>query len=136
MGSWGSGVFDNDTAADWAYGLHSGGVSYVAAALRTAVDSGDFLDSDEGAEALAAAETVARLRDPAWEPSPYSEAVDEWVRAQSGEVPADLAVLAAAAVRRVLSAGSELADLWEEAGADESAEWRRNLEDLVGRLDI
>lgn len=136
MGAWGFGIFDNDAAVDWAYGLEHGGIAYVAAALQAAVDSGDFLDSDEGAEALAAAETVARLRGGAWEESPYSAAVEEWVRSQSGEVPVDLAGLAAGAVRRVLSSGSELADVWTEAGELESAEWRRVLDDLVGRLDI
>ena len=135
MGTWGHGAFDNDTAADWAYGLADGGLPRVTDALRTAVDASDVLDADEGAEAVAAAETVARLRGGAWEQTPHSEAVDEWVSQQSGEVPPDLAVLAAAALRRVLDQGSELAELWREAGESDAAAWQRAIDEIIERLD-
>lgn len=136
MGTWGTGAFENDVASDWAYGLADGGLSHVSGSLHAAADASDFLDGDEGSEAVAAAETVARLRGGAWDESPHSDAVDEWVHAQIGEVPADLAALAAAAVRRVLAPGSELADLWSEAGETDAAAWRRILDDLIGRLDL
>ncbi|NND02046.1 MAG: DUF4259 domain-containing protein [Acidimicrobiia bacterium] len=136
MGTWGVGVFDNDVASDWTYGLGDRGLNHVSESLHAAADASEFLDADEGAEAVAAAETVARLRGGAWDESPYAEAVDEWVHAQTGDVPADLAALAAAAVRRVLAPGSELADLWAEAGEADAGEWRRVLDDLIGRLDV
>lgn len=135
MGSWGTDIFDNDVAADWSYGLADGGLRYVQAALRNASEEGDYLDADTGAEALAAAETVARLRGTPWVESAYSAAVDEWVGRQSGQVPSDLAVLAALAVRRVMAEGSELVDLWEESGEAGYTAWTRVLEDLIVRLD-
>ena len=136
MGTWGTGAFDNDIASDWAYGLADGGIHLVSESLHAATDAADLLDADEGAAAIAAAETVARLRGGAWDESPHSGAVDEWVHAQTGEVPADLAALAAAAVRRVLAPGSELADLWDEADDADATTWRRVLDDLIGRLDL
>ncbi len=136
MGTWGTGPFDNDAAADWGYGLADGGLHHILVTLNAAADAGDFFDADEGAEAVAAAEAVARLRDGAWDESAHSAAVDEWISQQTGEVPADLAALAALAVRRVLAPGSELLDLWEEASDPDADNWRRTLDDLVGRLDI
>jgi hypothetical protein len=136
MGAWGTDIFDNDAAADWSYGVADGGLRYVHSTLRDAVDAVGYLDADDGAAALAAAETVARLRGNAWVESAYSAAVDEWVKRQSGEVPTDLAALAALAVRRVIGDDSELADLWDEAGEAGYTAWRRVLDDLIGRLDV
>ena len=134
MGAWGSGVFDNDAAADWALGLADGGYEYIRSTLAVAVEAGDFLDADEGAEALAAAEAVARLGGAGGVGSAYSEPVDGWVSAQAGNAPADLVALAARAVRAVLAESSELAELWDEAGVAEAAQWRRALEEILGRL--
>ena len=136
MGTWGTGPFDNDAAADWGYGLANGGLHHILATLGNVADSGDFLDADEAAGAVAAAEAVARLRGGAWNESVYSEAVDQWVGQQTGDVPADLSAMAARAVRRVLAPGSDLLDLWEETGGSDADHWKRTLDDLVGRLDI
>ena len=47
MGAWGSGVFDDDAAADWAFGLARGAYEYIRSTLSIAVEAGDFLDADE-----------------------------------------------------------------------------------------
>jgi len=134
MGAWDTGVFDNDSAADWAHVLDGGGVRHIHETLLRAAEGGEFLDADEGAEALAAAETVARLLGGAWVESPYSAGVDEWVARQSGTVPDELRAVAIAAVNRTLGEGSELLDLWEESGDGPLADWRRVAADLLERL--
>ena len=58
MGAWGTGIFDNDGAADWSGDLATGGPSAIKEALDAALDT-QYLDSGEGACAVAAADVVA-----------------------------------------------------------------------------
>lgn len=116
MGAWGTGPFDNDDAADWRYLLlDGGGPEVVEAALR----------SGSGAEAVAAAAVVGLAHGATVD---VPDDVVEWLGAQD---PADLTALAGAAVvalDRVLD-GSELAELWREAGDDSWEDDVRGLAD-------
>ena len=124
MGSWGTGVFDDDAAADWAAGLGAAHAWQrpwrLRAALAHAVVTPGYLQRDIGAMALAAAAVVAAscrggpALDGAYGPDP--------------EILARLRVrrldraLAVRAVRRVLGEASEWRELWEEAGEYATAE--------------
>jgi hypothetical protein len=130
MGAWGTGIFDNDDAADWAYGLADGGVGYLEESLD--VITPDYLEIGDGTGALAAAETVARLLGNGGTSSAYSEDVDAWVATQEAPPAASLVEAARAAVDRVGGEESELAELWAESG--DEAGWRATLEDLQQRL--
>ena len=64
MGAWGTGIFDNDTACDWAYDLEGASdLSLIERALSKVLNVGaEYLEATEAEEALAAAETIARLK--------------------------------------------------------------------------
>lgn len=141
MGAWDSGSFDNDTAADWAGDLvEEGDVETVREALVAAaeVPADEYLDSDEGTEAIAAAEVVAAAAGRPGERDAYSEGVLDWAAEHQEAGSPELLELARRAVDRVAGPESELRDLWledEEEGADVSDhEWVRAVAELRSRL--
>ncbi|MEV7598335.1 DUF4259 domain-containing protein [Kitasatospora sp. NPDC089797] len=124
MGTWDLGHFDNDTAADFAGGLDDAAPGERAGLLRAALECAargpEFLDDDEGVEAVAAAALVAAQ-------CPGGTAVT--TAYGPGEpippLPVELRPLAVAALDRVVAGESELAGLWDEAGSGEA--WRRGI---------
>jgi hypothetical protein len=134
MGTWDVGTFDNDTAADWAFGLEEqADTAYVAATLARVVEGGgELLDSDAATEGLAAAEVVARLRGNWGARDAYTEPVDEWVEAHPGAPSAELIAQALAAIDRVLAEPSELLDLWAET--EHLDRWKAEVQDLRTRV--
>jgi hypothetical protein len=144
MGAWGAGSFENDIASEWAADLADGGdLDMVRATLETAArcPRDEYLESDEGAEALAAAEVVAAaMGRPARSVSmgtsgPHAIA---WGRGHAAAGKPDMVELALEAVDRVDAPESELQELWsaeESPGAGASArEWFSEVEDLRNRL--
>jgi len=103
------------------------GLNRIRTALEGAagVGSDDYLDSDAGVEALAAAELVAAIRGVAVERSPYDENAIDWVARTAPVADQALVDLAVSALDRVVAANSELAELWDEA---ESTSWRGSVE--------
>lgn len=135
MGAWDVGTFDNDTACDWAYALEGQpDTALVAATLAQVLAAGaDDLDADVASEGLAAAEVVARLRGNWGERNAYTETVDRWVESHPGEPPAGLVAAALAAVDRVLTAPSELLELWSES--EDFGRWQEGMAALRRRLE-
>jgi hypothetical protein len=129
MGTWGSGPFDNDDAADWTYRLTpDADVGVVTAALDAALAE-DKPDAAISQAAVAAAEVVAAGMGRPHAGTP--EDVMTWVAARAGDQWLDVAPLASRATQWVL-AHSELRELWDES--DQSSQWSGELVDLVGRL--
>lgn len=129
MGTWGTGPFDNDDAADWTYQLTpDAGVEVVAAALSAAL-AVDWPEAPTAQAAVAAAEVVAAG---VGRPGPgMPDEVVAWVAARSGAHWRETAPLAARATQRVL-ANSELRELWGES--EDDGDWSAGLIDLVARL--
>ncbi|MFB7907139.1 DUF4259 domain-containing protein [Kitasatospora sp. NPDC056076] len=127
MGTWDIGPFDNDTAADFAGGLDDAApgerAGLVRAALERAARGPEYLDDDEGVEAVAAAALVAAQ-------CPGSGAVTTAYGPAEPipELPVELRALAVAALDRVVAEESELAELWDESDSD--GEWRRGIRAL------
>lgn len=119
MGAWGSGAFENDDALDAVDALVDG--TFELDEVRDALDGG-YLEAAEGSVALAlvdvALATLGRIDPPA--------ALDEVdIRLLSTQLDdAAYELVLRAAERAVQPDGSELYELWEEAGEDELAEWR------------
>ncbi|GAB7186847.1 DUF4259 domain-containing protein [Kitasatospora sp. Ki12] len=132
MGTWDIGHFDNDTAADFADGLDGAAPGERAAlllvALRSAAGAGEYLEYDEGVEAVAAAALVAAQ-------CPGGAPVDSaYGPREAIPVPAaELRALAVEALDRVAAEESELAELWDEAADGEA--WRRALRALRDVLE-
>lgn len=137
MGAWATGPFSNDDALDLLALIYSGrpdALTVISAALDGAADAGDsYLEAPAGAQAIAAAEIVARLlgRYPA-ESEPEDVPVDAWVAQQRIAVPAALVEKARRAVDRVATQPSELLELWSEG--DVGGEWLASIESLKRRL--
>jgi hypothetical protein len=121
MGAWGTAVFDNDDAADFANEIEDAGSfaemqALLDRALTTVLDSVDFLDSPDAGVGVAAAALVA-----AWDnPDLLGEraySLEEWPR--FGEaLPDALKAKAGQALDRVLRPGEDNEQflLWDEAG--------------------
>ncbi|HLA63061.1 MAG TPA: DUF4259 domain-containing protein [Rhodothermales bacterium] len=133
MGTWAATSFGNDAASDFAYEVMDAAdaAECLAGALREA-DTTDYLDSHEGARAVAAAEIVAALhgRTGAYLPGDLPQWV-EGARAAGPPPAADLTTLALRALDRIAADESELKELWDEVGAEE---WEGELDALRGRL--
>lgn len=134
MGAWGTGIFDNDTACDWAYELEGQrDLGVIERTLDAVLENGDaYLDAGEGEEALAAAEALARLQGHWGVRNSYTERMDAWVEAAGLTPPPALVGKAHAAIDRILAADSELAELWAES--DEFDAWKAAVVALRGRL--
>jgi len=131
MGAWGTGHFDNDTALDWVCELES---SEGLAALWQAVEAAmveEYVDSDEGAEALAAMEVIASLRGGVQGHLP--EEAENWLKAHSTvAVPENLLLRCREALARIASEESELQELWAETESYD--EWKQAVAQLSQRL--
>ncbi len=133
MGAWGADTFDNDTACDWSYGLNEvDDLSLVRETLARVLAVGEeYLDSDDACEGLAACEVVARLKGNWGVRNPYTETIDKWVETHGITPPGDFVRSAVAVIDRVLTAPSELLELWEEG---DPTEWRNAVENLRSRV--
>ena len=136
MGTWAVDAFGNDYAQDWAEDLHeTSNMDAVESTLDTALAGGDAeLEAPFAAEALVAIEVLARLQGKGGPSSEDSAGVDEWVeqRKPKAKPRADLAEKAGRAIDRILSAQSELRQLWEDS--EHYADWRAGVEELRSRI--
>lgn len=126
MGTWSHEPFGNDSANDWAYDLEEcTDFSLVAAALKRAADSGEYLDADEAVEAVAAAEVLAKALGRGTQSDAYTGKVDAWLASIPAKPSPELSALAQRALAKVLGPESELRELWEES--DEFALWEASV---------
>ena len=134
MGAWGTGIFDNDTACDWAHDLkETSDLSLIESALDKVLKVGaEYLDASEAEKALAAAETVARLKGNWGIRDSYTEKMDKWVETTRLTPPQALIEKALRGIERVLSGPSELLELWGES--EEFITWEESVKDLSKRL--
>jgi hypothetical protein len=127
-------AFDNDDANDWALDLDGvSDLSLVESAFEQveAVGSSGYLEQGLACNALAACEVLGRLRGQLGYTNAYTEKVDKWVAAHRIDPPIGLVTRGAAAIVRILGPGSELRDLWEEAGDED---WRAAVVELRSRI--
>ncbi|MFD0403778.1 DUF4259 domain-containing protein [Kitasatospora sp. NPDC127116] len=124
MGTWDIGPFENDMAADFAYALDEAAEDERETLVRTTlirtIQTRDYLESPEGAEAVAAAALVA-AQCPGGEPISTSYGPDEALPIFA----IDLRSLAVEALDRVGAKESELADLWDETV--DGPKWRQTI---------
>jgi len=134
MGAWGTGNFANDTANDWAADfVEVGDLSFVRQVLEkvAATTAEDYLEEPVSCHALAACEVIARLKGNWGTRDSFSKKVDDWVQANPSEPSPDLVQLALRAIDRIVTAPSELMELWDEGTAPD---WHATVADLRERV--
>jgi uncharacterized protein DUF4259 len=118
VGTWGSGPFDDDTAADWAGDLNEASPEdrpgIVLDTLRAVIDESDYIESEVGVQAIAAAAIVAMHR-PGGEQFESVYAPDFIEAGERLNLAPDIAPLALQALERVAGDESEWSELWQEA---------------------
>lgn len=119
MGAWGSGPFENDDALDAVDSLVDG--SFEFDELREALAE-HYLEAPEGSVALALVEVALAALGRIDPPAELDEVDIRLLATQFDDAAYDL--ILSAAERVVQADGSELYELWEEAGEDELLEWR------------
>ncbi|MER7982593.1 DUF4259 domain-containing protein [Streptomyces sp. NPDC095817] len=133
MGTWGTGPFDSDLAADFVDALarltHQQVIDVLERAFKRVTDSGERVGGGDGAEAVAAGALVAStLPD-----SPIVIDPDDGPREPLPELPASLCASARLALNRVLRDGSEMATGWvDSADADQ---WRQEVRQILQALE-
>ncbi len=137
MGAWGEGAFDNDDAADWSGEFEGAdgdtGLEVVRSGLQAAAKTSgdDYLDSFDGAIAVAAAEIVAAMHGINVQESAYNEEALGWLATTNPPADDETVRLAVMALERVAAPQSELADVWDEAG---DPSWRQAVDNRLASL--
>ncbi|MFE8947768.1 DUF4259 domain-containing protein [Streptomyces sp. NPDC007856] len=127
LGTWDVGPFENDMAADFAHTLDETAPDkredVVRTTLSRTIQAPDYLESPEGAEAVAAAALIA-AQCPGGEPISTSYGPEEALPTFAD----DLRPLAVEALDRVVAEKSELAELWDETPS--GPKWRQSISRL------
>ncbi|MFF7163938.1 DUF4259 domain-containing protein [Streptomyces sp. NPDC008086] len=132
MGTWGTGPFDSDLAADFVDELEGLSpeqvIDLLREALRRVADSGTRVDGGDGVEAVVAAALVAAQ-------VPGSSMVidpDDGPREPLPQLPVSLRALARKALRRVTEDGSELTQGWVDS--NDAIAWRQGVQRIHDSL--
>jgi hypothetical protein len=134
VGAWGTGIFENDAASDFATSVaESEGLKVLEQALdRVLASEGNYLEAPDAEEGLAAAEIVARLMGRSGIRTPDTAPIDAWVERMASAPSEELVEKARRSITRILTEPSEILELWQES--DDYAAWRRAVEDVAERL--
>ncbi|MFC7819542.1 MULTISPECIES: DUF4259 domain-containing protein [unclassified Streptomyces] len=133
MGTWGTGPFDSDLAADFVDELegltHQQVIDVLERAFQRVTSSGARTDGGDGAEAVAAGALVAStIPDSLIAIDP-----EDGPRGPLPKLSASLHALARLALDRVLQDGSEMATGWvDSADADQ---WRQEVQRILQALE-
>jgi hypothetical protein len=132
MGAWGYGTFENDAALDWAGDFASDPSRRALSRTWETIRRAGYIDADQAAAALAAAEVLAAMI------GKPSEVLPDDLAKWAGENPIEPVIpdgeLAAGALHAIMLIGerSELMEQIEESGG--TAEWSAVLDDLARRI--
>lgn len=135
MGAWSHEPFGNDTANDWAYGLEE---TTDTALIEEALDKvlaakSEYLEAPDAEEAIAAVEVVAKMLGRGTQTDAYTEKVDKWILDLSIKPSESLKAKSALALKRILSADSELNELWSES--EDASEWQASVHRLLAAVE-
>ncbi|MBX4177309.1 DUF4259 domain-containing protein [Streptomyces geysiriensis] len=133
MGTWGTGPFDSDLAADFVDELerltHHQVIEVLERTFQRVTDSEERIDSGDGAEAVAAGALVAStLPD-----SPIVIDPDDSPSQPLPELPASLRASARPALDRVLQDGSDMAISWVDSA--DAEQWRQEVRQILRALE-
>ena len=133
MGAWGSGAFENDGAMDFVQDVTEGsGLERIESALAAVLKSkSEYLEAPEAEEGLAASAMLAEILNPAAERELVPPDVSAWA-SKARKPSAEMIEKARQVVLRVLTAPSELLELWTES--EDFENWKAGVEAIEARL--
>ena len=135
MGTWGSGIFDNDCACDWLLAFESRGIPFVRATLKKALSLGpECAGSYIANDALAACEVIARAQGNIGDRNYYTDVVDELIKKYKLNVSPALAKMAVAVIEAILADPDESIKYWVRCA--DYLKWKANVEDLKSRIRV
>ena len=134
MGTWSVDPFGNDDAVDWIYDLEkTEDLTFIAETIQKVLDFGsEYLEAPEAVEAIAAADTIARLKGNFYIKNAYTESLDDWIESHKLTPSQPLVESAILAMDRILTDPSELRELWQDS--EDFDDWAREMEALKTRL--
>ena len=134
MGAWGVGLFDDDSALDFLGELTEAKdpLNLMRRSFESAAAS-EYLEYDPAQSVLVSAAAMDTLLY-GTQHADDLEGLESWVQRNKILDVAPMKPLAVTAIRRILSDGSELRELWAENAKDYPT-WRGGLESLAARLD-
>lgn len=132
MAIWGYGSFDNDSARDFTVEVVQDGEVALREAFEVVLDLDvDYVEVEEGARALAAAEILAVVL--MGDTSKITDAgLRDWVQNADQTSLANLRELASEALGRVLAPDSELPEQWQDTA--DSGAWLSDVQRLRSTL--
>lgn len=132
MGAWGTGAFDNDSAGDFCDAVtQGGGLAVIEDAFDHVLEAGsECLEAPTAEEAIAAAAIVARLKDGV--PLSGEAEIEAWIAAERPSASQGLIAKARDALQRIMTAPSELLELWQDA--EEFPDFQAGVAGLLRRL--
>ena len=130
MGAWGTGIFDDDSAYDFADELSADALAFFRHSFEVALASQPVGVDASHAVTVSAAYVDAILHGTRYR-NDDQRGFDAFIASHKSMPVAELKPLAALAIARVLD-GSDLDEEWR--GAEKHAEWRAVLSDLQARL--
>lgn len=131
MGAWGTGVFENDYAMDWAAELTRAGDADLPASVLRMLSDGGPLSPRESAVGLAAAEVVAAGCGVASADLP--DKVRSWLEGTGARADAQALLLASGVAGAILDQYARWSGDREQSG-DSLARWLAPVDDLRHRL--
>ncbi|MBM96845.1 MAG: hypothetical protein CMI09_13495 [Oceanospirillaceae bacterium] len=133
MGAWGMGVFDDDTSCEIMEDAIDEGTSINALICKAlAASDSEYIEYTECHDIIVAGAMMnALLNGVVYE---GVEDLDPWLVNQNKDQAALHTANLVLALKKVLSEGSELNELWSE-NEDDYPTWRGNIEAIISDLD-
>lgn len=132
MGTWDTGIFDDDTALDAMEQAMDTTAQDFIAQVTSIISDDEYLDFERAHQLIIAAAIVDHLLNG----SPYAhndEGFESWLEQQSTAGLPEFKPALLTGLHRVLSDQCELNELWQENSVEYPV-WRANVENIIGRL--
>lgn len=132
MGTWDTGIFDDDTALDAMEQAMDTTTQDFIAQVTSIISDDEYLDFERAHQLIIAAAIVDHLLNG----SPYAhndEDFESWLKQQSTVGLPEFKPALLTGLHRVLSDQCELNELWQENSVEYPV-WRANVENIIGRL--
>lgn len=134
MGAWGPGIFDDDAAYDFVEILEDTDdpIEVFTSSFETAI-AADYLEYDDAHAATVSAAYIDAVLNGANYESEDEEALQRFKQERKDLPLQPLKPLAVKALQKVISAQSELNELWQE-NEELHPQWKQNIQSLIERL--